>query len=293
MQLICGAAAALFLISVATDAATVIQREVFQAPGWHQARVQVLWDSLGTWVQSFDTTVDLPATLDLTLYDTRDQQVRTTWYDTLSGDTVGTWDDYLYRRGPAATSHYPLYLISPDHDSVWIEVADRATADTTFTPTDTALVAVPIDTTVDLLTSRDNRITLRWFEKVTGDTATATTWVLYQSLNEPAPGAEPPMATLFVSYYRNGRAQAGAWLIVRNDNVATDTVNNVLVGPIYQYAKTNSSGVASVEIPRSYLYHDSLKALYDITLRVGPRAAAEWNDYWIPDQDTVRLTVEN
>lgn len=109
----------------------------------------------------------------------------------------------------------------------------------------------------------------------------------------PAPPGGPlDMASVNVFYFRDGTAIKGARLFARNQNVATDTTNNVLIGPVQVTDYSNNQGLATVSVPKSYIYHDSLKALYDISLYHGSKLVKLWQDYWVPDQDTVRLVVE-
>jgi hypothetical protein len=107
-----------------------------------------------------------------------------------------------------------------------------------------------------------------------------------------APGGPLAMASVNVFYFKSGAAVKGARLIARNQNVATDTVNQVVIGPVQVTDYSNSQGLATVSVPKSYIFHDTLKGLYDISLYHGSKLVKLWEDYWVPDQDTVRLVVE-
>ena len=102
-----------------------------------------------------------------------------------------------------------------------------------------------------------------------------------------------PTTTVVIFYYRHGTAVKGARLVVRNQNVATDTTNDVVIGPVEVSKYTDGDGFAYVFAPRSYIYNDSLKALYDISLYHRGRLVKLWSDHWLPDQDTLRLVVED
>jgi hypothetical protein len=99
------------------------------------------------------------------------------------------------------------------------------------------------------------------------------------------------LATLFVVYYRNGAPQKGASLIAANDNIVYDSADGIVMGPIYQADLTDGNGVASVVLPKSYLFNDSLGAGYDVKLRYAGRIVRAWSDLWMPNQDTLRLRI--
>ncbi len=82
-------------------------------------------------------------------------------------------------------------------------------------------------------------------------------------------------------------------LIGQNNSVATDTTTGEVIGTILEKDKTNSSGYVVLYLPKSYIYHDSLKSLFDFSLTYAGRTVKTWPKFYIPNQDTVRLTVEN
>ena len=108
----------------------------------------------------------------------------------------------------------------------------------------------------------------------------------------PFPGALD-MATLFLVFYAGGSPVRGAEFIVENPDIASDTVNDLVLGAFYERTRTDASGIAAVYVPKSYLYHDSTKALYQATLRLHGAPLKVWSDIWVPDQDSLRLTVED
>lgn len=114
----------------------------------------------------------------------------------------------------------------------------------------------------------------------------------YMIVFPAAAGGPLDMTSLNVFYFRNGTAVKGARLFARNQNVATDTVNQVVIGPVQVTDYSDDQGLATVSVPKSYIFHDSLKGLYDISLYHGSKLIKLWEDYWVPDQDTVRLVVE-
>ncbi|RJX20131.1 MAG: hypothetical protein C4570_04280 [Ammonifex sp.] len=107
----------------------------------------------------------------------------------------------------------------------------------------------------------------------------------------PSSGA-PSLATLFLQYYRGTTPVKGAELLVRNDNIATDTTQDIVIGPYYGYAKTDANGIAVLYVPKSYLYHDTTLSLYDITLKKDGKVIGTWPEFYVPNQDTVRLIKE-
>ena len=115
----------------------------------------------------------------------------------------------------------------------------------------------------------------------------------YQIQLPAPPVGGVPTTTVVIFYYRHGTAVKGARLVVRNQNVATDTTNDVVIGPVEVSKYTDGDGFAYVFAPRSYIYNDSLKALYDISLYHRGRLVKLWSDHWLPDQDTLRLVVED
>lgn len=104
-------------------------------------------------------------------------------------------------------------------------------------------------------------------------------------------GSASPLSTVFLSYNRDGSPQKGAVLVLQNENVATDSTLDVILGPIYKFDITDSTGVAQVQIPRSYIFHDSTKGLYNAVLRFRGRVVKHWPDLWVPDADTFRIIV--
>ena len=117
-----------------------------------------------------------------------------------------------------------------------------------------------------------------------------TVWVTYTSAVIP-PAQSPELTTVFCYYYRGGEPYRGAYLLVRNENVATDTTQGVIFGPVREGMRTDSTGLAYVTVPKSYIFHDSLTSLYDISLTVAGRVVADWPDVYLPDQDSLRLEV--
>jgi hypothetical protein len=106
------------------------------------------------------------------------------------------------------------------------------------------------------------------------------------------PPGSVDQATVFVYYYRNGEPQKGARLSARFDQVATDSVTGTTIGPFTDWEKTDTAGYAGLVIPKSYIFNDSSNALYDIILRFAGKTVGSWYDYFVPDQDTVRLEME-
>ena len=119
---------------------------------------------------------------------------------------------------------------------------------------------------------------------------TDTVWVTFNAATLPTVG-NPDMATLFVHYYQAGTPTRGARLKASNDNIVYDTANGIVMGPIYDSDPTDSTGLASVVVPKSYIFSDSTKAGYHLELQYRGRVVKQWIDYWVIDQDTIRLTV--
>jgi hypothetical protein len=101
---------------------------------------------------------------------------------------------------------------------------------------------------------------------------------------------------VFLVYYHDGSPMRGASVEVKNLNIATDSTQGVIIGPVIKYAWTDANGIAQyprpISVPKSYLYHDSSLARYQVTLRAYGVPAKVWTDIWIPDQDTLRIMVE-
>lgn len=119
------------------------------------------------------------------------------------------------------------------------------------------------------------------------------TFLGFSSLGSIFAAGSPPLVTVFLSYHRNGAGLAKARLVVRNENVGTDTSTGNLVGPVYEWDLTDTLGLASVAVVSSAYYHDSVKSLYDIVL-IAPfshKTLYTWNDVYIENTDTVRLTI--
>jgi len=123
-----------------------------------------------------------------------------------------------------------------------------------------------------------------------GQIDTVTGYAIASTIPIPS---QSTMTTVFLIYYRNGTAQPGVYLNVCNYNVSQDTVNQAIIGPISEAAKTNSNGIAYTEVPKSYVFSDSLKSLYDIYIRYRGKIIYEWEDLYIPDVDTFRLTIQD
>lgn len=105
--------------------------------------------------------------------------------------------------------------------------------------------------------------------------------------------SNPLQCNVFVFYEQNGSPKSGAWLIIQNPNLATDSTRKVVMGPIFKYSPTDGNGYVSLSVPRSYLFHDSTKGLYDIELKVNGKVVKQWSDQWVPNADTLRLRVTN
>ncbi len=113
----------------------------------------------------------------------------------------------------------------------------------------------------------------------------------YMAFSAITTASAPDLATLFCVYYHGSEPVKGAQLRVSNNSVATDTTQGTIIGPFFDYRATDTSGVASVYVPKSYLYSDSLKSLYNIVLIYRGQEVYTWKNYYVPDQDTVRLEV--
>jgi len=108
----------------------------------------------------------------------------------------------------------------------------------------------------------------------------------------PNSGA-PDLCTVFLIYFRGATAVQNATLTIRNDNVATDTTTGLLIGPYMKTAQSDTAGlVVIIDVPKTYLFNDSTLGLYDISLSYGGRVIVSWQDVFIPNQDTLRMTVQ-
>lgn len=105
------------------------------------------------------------------------------------------------------------------------------------------------------------------------------------------PLAGPDLCNVFAVAFRGADPVIGARLLVVNSNQATDTTQQTLLAPFRDARRSDSTGQVTVQVPRSYLFHDSTKARYDITLFFNNRVAAHWEDIWIPNQDSLRLVI--
>lgn len=83
----------------------------------------------------------------------------------------------------------------------------------------------------------------------------------------------------------------GLRLEVVNGNTATYSGTGETFAPYRVKAWTDDSGYAAVQIPRSFVYGDSLKGCVNAYLMKGGLELAKWELYYIPDQDTVRFSV--
>ena len=108
----------------------------------------------------------------------------------------------------------------------------------------------------------------------------------------PNSGA-PALCTVFLIYFRGATPVQNATLTIRNDNVATDTTTGLLIGPYMKTAQSDTAGlVVIIDVPKTYLFNDSTLGLYDISLSYGGRVIVSWQDVFIPNQDTLRMTVQ-
>lgn len=105
-------------------------------------------------------------------------------------------------------------------------------------------------------------------------------------------GIPTGLSAIFLSYMRGSDPVTGARLTITNGNVATDTTTGNLIGPYWDWAYTDTLGHAVIYVPKSYLYHDSALARYDVSLTFSGSVVASWEDLWVPDQDTLRLEAD-
>lgn len=274
--------------------ATVVHSETLQAPGYDSVRVVVKWDSLGTWVQATESVVTVPTTISLSLADTRDQQVRYIWFEPT--DSVATWDDFLYVCGTSDTTQYPLPLISPDYDSVLIEIADRADTDTVYTARDTAVVTLPIDTTVSLVTARDSRIKLVWYS---ADTSSSTIWLSYRSILAAGPPAPDDADLCRVWGHVQSFAGVTGLAQLRYVQVsfvapekALDTCSQEFTLPSTRSTYTDSSGYFQIDLLPTTCWQGKKYKLYITGPATLGQPLASKKDGWdveIPDTSTYHL----
>jgi len=67
----------------------------------------------------------------------------------------------------------------------------------------------------------------------------------------------------------------------------------LLIGPYMKTAQSDTAGlVVIIDVPKTYLFNDSTLGLYDISLSYGGRVIVSWQDVFIPNQDTLRMTVQ-
>ena len=116
--------------------------------------------------------------------------------------------------------------------------------------------------------------------------ATDSTRVIGRTL-----ASQPGMTWIFVEVSGPKSKRTGLQLAVSNLNKATDTTTGKILIPYLTSAYTDTSGFAAVQVPRSYIYSDSLKSLVNITLSSGTNVITPWNKFYVPNQDTVRLVV--
>lgn len=102
--------------------------------------------------------------------------------------------------------------------------------------------------------------------------------------------AGPDLCNVWTVYYRAGTPVRGAVWRVMNLSQATDTTNDLILAPFVDAVRTDSNGVASIAVPRSYLFHDSTKARYDVSLSYRGRTVS-WTDVWVPNADSLRLLI--
>lgn len=290
----------LALAVMKADGATVLQYDYLEAADYDSVRVQVMWDSAGTYVESSDTTVTLPDSVLLSLSDLRDQVVRYFWYT--GGDSAGSWDAYLYARGPAATTGFPVLFVSADWDSVWIHLSRKGAADTAYAAYDSVTVATPKDTTVTLSPTYDWRIRQRWFT-ISGDTSTATDYLMYQSLGSPPRPADTNTCRVWGYVYKTldsgsiAGAQAALLTFTLPDQVE-DSCNDVILVSMPQRVRANSSGYFAIDLLKS-------KCLSSGSGTVKYRVTVDLFDYYgnritrfrdgkmitVPDSATYRLEL--
>ena len=105
--------------------------------------------------------------------------------------------------------------------------------------------------------------------------------------------SSPGLVNLFLQYSRNGVVQKNAVFWAENLAIATDTSTDQVIGPFADWDKTDSLGVALIQVVPSPYYHDSLKSLYDLSLYFAGKKIKAWPQYYVPNEDTVRITVED
>lgn len=109
------------------------------------------------------------------------------------------------------------------------------------------------------------------------------------SFTSPPSGS---FCNIYVTYYRDSLPVKGAQLIVRNDNLATDSTNGNLIGPYFKKTYTDSTGTATALVYKSKVYHDSTLAGYDISFKYGGRVRGTWEDLWVPDSASYKIRLD-
>lgn len=188
--------------------------------------------------------------------------------DTTGGVTVGAvsrakvsiYDMAASLDGQVYTNSSGVSTFTVDLDSFTVVVTKAGTGMQQSSPNDTLIVAA--------------------------NGQTDTVYVTFISYSQP-----PYLSSVFLYYYDHGYPTDGARLVIRNENVVYDSTQGLVMGPILQYDVTDTTGLASVVVPKSYLFSDSLQSLYDIGLTYRGRIVKTWSDVYIPDQDTLRLTL--
>ena len=137
------------------------------------------------------------------------------------------------------------------------------------------------------------RLAMNWFDYDTITvSAVQTDTVFGYSQSIPAP-VSSDMGTVYLVFTPNGVDPIqGAKLIVSNEETATDTVNNQIIGPIYKFGYTNALGIATVTVPGSEVYNDSLLSVYNIRLKYRGKTVAHWDNYYINRGVSQRLDIE-
>ena len=102
--------------------------------------------------------------------------------------------------------------------------------------------------------------------------------------------AGPDLCNVWTVLYRGGVPVRGALWRVMNLSHVTDTTNDLILAPFVDAVRTDENGVASIAVPRSYLFHDSTKARYNVTLSYAGRTIT-WTDVWVPNADSLRLLI--
>lgn len=109
------------------------------------------------------------------------------------------------------------------------------------------------------------------------------------------PAATSPMIAVWIQYNKNGTPVKGARFVVVNRAVGTDTTTTAIIGPVTPPAAfTDVNGVASVQVPRSYVWNDSTKGgSYNIQLWYAGQLVKQWDQVFLPDSADTHIVVSD